>query len=79
MYRGRFGPEQAERLLWRAGFGPKPGQAQKLAKKGLDRAVLSLTRPPKERMRGPAPHDSDGHPLAPTRGATTTSGGSIAW
>ena len=24
-----------------------------------------LTHPPKERLRGPAPHDSDGHPLAP--------------
>jgi uncharacterized protein (DUF1800 family) len=66
VYRGRFGPEQAERLLWRAGFGPRPGQAQKLAKKGLDRAVHSLTHPPKERLRGPSPHDSDGHPLAPT-------------
>ena len=28
-------------------------------------AVLSLTRPPKERLNGPAPHDDDGHPLAP--------------
>jgi hypothetical protein len=66
VYRGRFGPEQAERLLWRAGFGPKRGQAEKLAKKGLVRAVHSLTRPPRERLIGPAPHDSDGHPLAPT-------------
>jgi hypothetical protein len=65
VYRGRFGPDEAERLLWRAGFGPKPGDAQRLARKGLNRAVLSLTRPPKERLRGPAPHDSDGHPLAP--------------
>jgi uncharacterized protein DUF1800 len=65
VYRGRFGPEEAERLLFRAGFGPRPGQAERLAKKGLDRAVLSLTRPPKERFTGPAPHDSDGHPLAP--------------
>jgi uncharacterized protein (DUF1800 family) len=65
VYRGHFGPEQAERLLWRAGFGPRPGQAEALAKKGLVGAVHSLTRPPRERLRGPAPHDSDGHPLAP--------------
>jgi Protein of unknown function (DUF1800) len=65
VYRGRFGPEQAERLLWRAGFGPKPGQAEILARRGVERAVHSLTHPPKERLRGPAPHDSDGHPLAP--------------
>ena len=31
VYSGRFGPEQAERLLWRAGFGPRPGEAAKLA------------------------------------------------
>jgi uncharacterized protein (DUF1800 family) len=65
VYHGRFGPEQAERLLWRAGFGPRPGDAEKLAKKGLTEAVRSLTHPPKERLSGPAPHDSDGRPLAP--------------
>jgi hypothetical protein len=66
VYKGRFGPAQAERLLWRAGFGPRPGQAQKLAKKGLKGAVESLTRPRgKERLGGPPPHDQDGHPLAP--------------
>ena len=51
--------------MWRAGFGPKPGQAEKLAKKGLVNAVHSLTRPPRDRLIGPAPHDSAGHPLAP--------------
>src|SRR5688500_4234932 len=66
VYRGRFGVEQAERLLWRAGFGPRPGEAEKLARKGLDDAVHSLTRPRrKERLGGPPPHDQDGHPLAP--------------
>jgi len=64
-YRGPFGPEQAERLLWRAGFGPKHGQAKRLAKLGLDGAVLSLTRPPKERLTGPRPHDDKGRRLAP--------------
>ena len=32
VYKGPFGPEQAERLLWRAGFGPRKGQAEALAK-----------------------------------------------
>ena len=45
VYRGRFGVSQAERLLWRAGFGPAPGEAEKLSRKGMRRAVLSLTRP----------------------------------
>ncbi len=66
VYQGRFGTAQAERLLWRAGFGPRPGEAQKLARKGLKRAVLSLTRPKgKAKLRGPTPRDDDGLPLAP--------------
>src|SRR5687767_15187524 len=66
VYGGRFGPEQAERLLWRAGFGPRPGDAAKLAAKGLDRAVESLTRPRgKQKLTGPPPKDEDGRPLAP--------------
>ena len=65
VYRGPFGRPQAERLLWRAGFGPKPGEAEKLAAMGLHRAVRSLTRPGKERLVGPAPEDGDGNPLAP--------------
>lgn len=66
VYRGRFGTQQAERLLWRAGFGPRPGEARKLARKGMRRAVLSLTRPKgKPRLVGPAPHDQEGLPLAP--------------
>ena len=60
VYRGRFGPAEAERLLWRAGFGPRPGEAEKLAKKGLDGAVRSLTHPKRERLVGPAPKDDDG-------------------
>jgi uncharacterized protein (DUF1800 family) len=65
VYKGPFGPEQAERLLWRAGFGPRKGEAKRLAKKGLDGAVHSLTHPRRERLVGPKPHDGDGHPLAP--------------
>jgi hypothetical protein len=44
-YSGTFGARQAERLLWRAGFGPAPGQAAQLAKLGLNGAVEWLTRP----------------------------------
>jgi uncharacterized protein (DUF1800 family) len=70
VYRGKFGTRQAERLLWRAGFGPKPGQSRKLARlaerKGLKAAVRSLTRPAgKPRLVGPEPVDEDGYPLAP--------------
>ncbi len=66
-YRGRFGAKQAERLLWRAGFGPNPGQSSRLADKGLKRAVYSLTRPKprKARLKGPKPRDDDGRRLAP--------------
>ena len=45
VYRGPFGQEQAERLLWRAGFGPRPGEAGALAKLGLQGAVHSLLDP----------------------------------
>jgi uncharacterized protein (DUF1800 family) len=65
VYRGQFGPAQAERLLWRAGFGPRRGEAEQFAKLGLDRAVRSLTRPGRERFVGPAPVDDDKRPLAP--------------
>jgi uncharacterized protein (DUF1800 family) len=66
VYRGHFGVAEAERLLWRAGFGPRPGEAAHLARKGLGGAVRSLTRPPaKDRLAGPRPHDEDGNPLAP--------------
>ena len=65
VYRGPFERAQAERLLWRAGFGPRKGEADKLARLGLEHAVLSLTRPGRERFVGPAPRDSKGRPLAP--------------
>ena len=64
-YRGRFGTREAERLLWRAGFGPRPGEARELASRGLERAVHSLTRPPREALYGPPPADPRGQPLAP--------------
>ena len=64
-YNGPFGTAQAERLLWRAGFGPRPGEAARLAKMGFTRAIHSLTRPAAEQLIGPEPHDDRGLPLAP--------------
>jgi uncharacterized protein (DUF1800 family) len=64
-FQGAFGVPQAERLLWRAGFGPRRGEATSLAKLGLDGAVRSLTRPAGEKWVGPPPHDEKGHRLAP--------------
>ena len=39
---------EAERLLWRAGFGPGPGQVDDLTRRGVSDAVLSL---PARRVR----------------------------
>ncbi|MGH2892679.1 MAG: hypothetical protein ACRDPM_05340, partial [Solirubrobacteraceae bacterium] len=58
---GRFTEKHATRLLWRAGFGPKPGQAGRLAALGLDGAVASLTRPHgPAQLLGRAPHGDNG-------------------
>ena len=66
VYRGEFGRIEATRLLNRAGFGPAPGQAEKLAKMGMKKAVLSLTRPKgPAKLYGRSPVDQDGLPLAP--------------
>jgi uncharacterized protein (DUF1800 family) len=64
VYRGPFRREHAERLLWRAGFGPRRGQAERFAKLGLDGAVHALVHPRSRRLRGPAP-TVDGRGLAP--------------
>jgi uncharacterized protein (DUF1800 family) len=64
-HRGSFGAAHAERLLWRAGFGPRKGEAEALAKLGLDGAVHALTNPGNEKLVGPAPKDEKGRPLAP--------------
>ena len=57
---------QANRLLWRAGFGPTPGQAQALAGQPLESVVQSLTRPTGgPTLHGPAPTDDEGNALAP--------------
>ena len=65
VYDGPFGVEQAERLLWRAGFGPRPGEAQALARLGLAGAVSSLVAPGPERLVGPEPRDDKGRALSP--------------
>jgi uncharacterized protein (DUF1800 family) len=64
VYAKRFGVAEAQRLLWRAGFGPRPGEARALAAKGLDGAVDSLLKPPAYAPVGPEPTDR-GFPLAP--------------
>ncbi|MBM3666269.1 MAG: DUF1800 domain-containing protein [Actinobacteria bacterium] len=66
VYQGPFGRLQAKRLLDRAGFGARRGEAVGLAQAGLQAAVQSLTRPAgAAQLTGPAPHDDDGNPLAP--------------
>lgn len=65
VYQGAFAAEQAERLLWRAGFGPRPGELDVLVAKGLEGAVDSLVNPGPENLVGPPPHDAQGHALAP--------------
>jgi uncharacterized protein (DUF1800 family) len=65
VYANAFGREQAERLLWRAGFGPRRGDVAAVAKLGLEGAVRSLTRPPAEVLQGPEPKDERGLPIAP--------------
>ncbi len=65
-YTGPFGKQQAERLLWRAGFGPRQGDAEALSKLGLQAAVYSLTRPSQpETLVGPAPVTEKGAPIDP--------------
>ncbi len=66
VYRGRFDEQAATRLLWRAGFGPRRGEAAQLAKLGLDAAVASLTRPQGvASLIGPDPKNAAGQPLDP--------------
>ena len=65
VYGRDLGNAQIKRLLWRAGFGPTPGQVDALAGRPLQDIVLSLTRPQgAANLVGAEPHDQDG-PLAP--------------
>ncbi len=83
VYRGKFGERQAERLLWRAGFGPKPGEAAKLARRfNLRGAVRSLTRSKAGGGAARARARSTTTAIRSRRStptATTCSGGSIGW
>ena len=66
VYKGPFTEEAATRLLWRAGFGPRPGDAELVSKLGLDAAVASLTRPSGQaKLVGKAPHGAKNVPLDP--------------
>jgi Protein of unknown function (DUF1800) len=57
---------QVRRLLWRAGFGPTPGQAEGLAGQPVEAVVQSLTRPSGAAvLHGPAPTDDEGNALSP--------------
>jgi uncharacterized protein (DUF1800 family) len=57
---------RAERLLWRAGFGPRPGDVQRFAAMGLDNAIAELVHPVGEPvLNGPAPRDDSGNALQP--------------
>jgi uncharacterized protein (DUF1800 family) len=64
-YGGGFGVRQAERLLWRAGFGPSPGHAEFMAGLGLHKAVAALTRPDGAETFTGAEATDEGDPLAP--------------
>src|ERR1700744_2169232 len=62
---GRCTERNATRLLWRAGFAPRPGEARALAQLGLEGAVASLTRPAgPAQLIGAKPH-AKGRPLDP--------------
>jgi uncharacterized protein (DUF1800 family) len=64
--KGRFTEADATRLLWRAGFGPRRGEAARVAALGLDGAVASLTRPSGPvKLIGRPPHGAHGRPLDP--------------
>jgi uncharacterized protein (DUF1800 family) len=64
--RGRFTERHATTLLWRAGFGPRPGEARALASRGLEGAVAALTRPSgAAALIGAPPHDDHRRPLDP--------------
>jgi hypothetical protein len=62
---GDIGQPQLKRLLWRAGFGPRPGEVDALAGKPVQDVVLSLTRPQgSANLVGAEPRTDDG-PIAP--------------
>lgn len=66
VYSGPFGRAEAERLLWRAGFGPSPGWSEAFSSFGLEASVNSLVYPQAaETFVGAEPVDGNGVPIAP--------------
>ena len=60
-YSGPFGKKQAVRLLWRAGFGPRPGEADALVKLGSAAAAVDfMLQPGKDKLKGKGPKDNGG-------------------
>jgi Protein of unknown function (DUF1800) len=58
--------QNAERLLWRAGFGPRPGSVAHVVSVGIPAAVRELVYPSgAAKLVGPEPSDGDGNALAP--------------
>ena len=64
MARATKSQREIERLLWRAGFGPRPNEAANLARKGRAAVVEELLRPRGRQVGGP-PARVDGVPLDP--------------
>jgi uncharacterized protein (DUF1800 family) len=64
---GHFDRSDAERLLWRAGFGPRSGQAEALAGSDPREAVRALTRVSGAAplTGASAPRDENGNPIDP--------------
>ena len=61
---GHFTARDAERLLWRAGFGPRPGDAERLAGRDPREVVQSLTQVSGDApLTGAAPRDENGNPI----------------
>jgi hypothetical protein len=64
--KGTLSRRDAERLLWRAGFGPRPGDADRLAGTSARAAVEALTRVSGDAtLTGAAPRDQSGNPIDP--------------
>ncbi|MGK2879196.1 MAG: DUF1800 domain-containing protein [Solirubrobacterales bacterium] len=64
VYTGSFGQKEVERLLWRAGFGPRPGDLKRYKKLGMKRSVAALVNHKgATRLIGPSPKLDD--PLKP--------------
>jgi len=62
---GQLTAAQAERLLWRAGFGPRPGQVAAFTGRDVGEAIRELTRPTAVTLTGPEPRQENGFPLFP--------------